>query len=329
MESLKDTMTRLVPMDEEHYQPSLLSLQGLPSSAALSTLLSDLEQRIEHEEHWRRRSYLLADVALCERRLTLALQRDRIQATRPADCWCLGTGGRRIMTVDIGAPLSEVVWLETCGCEDGQREAIRRDTLIPEARAKANEVMRVGKWSHTGIPLRLQGCRLWTWPTASKRLDGAEMLGARQDWSVYIWGPTGRGKTGLAIGYAWEYLQRFAPPTIRFVDAPALFASLRATYNRQGESEDAIINLYARCGLLILDDLGAEQVKDTTWLEDRLYQIVGHRHANMLPTVITSNVGLDELAGRIGERNGWRIAEMVGTGNVLNLTGCHNLREEP
>ena len=113
------------------------------------------------------------------------------------------------------------------------------------------------------------------------------------------------------------------------MDAPALFASLRATYNRQGESEDAIINLYARCGLLILDDLGAEQVKDTTWLEDRLYQIVGHRHANMLPTVITSNVGLDELAGRIGERNGWRIAEMVGTGNVLNLTGCHNLREEP
>ena len=45
--------------------------------------------------------------------------------------------------------------------------------------------------------------------------------------------------------------------------------------------------------LLILDDLGAES--STAWADEKLYQIVVHRHELRLPTVITSTFSLDEL----------------------------------
>jgi len=284
-----------------------------------------MQSRLEAEEDWRSVDRIRVEMGMVERRLALAERRDSIQATRPPDCWCLGTGGRRIMTVNIGDPNSEVVWLETCGCPDGQAEAMRRDRLIPEAREKASTAERNGKWARSGIPLRFQDCRLGTWPTARRRADILAMLTPRAR-SLYIWGPFGVGKTGLAVGYAWDYLTKMNPITLRFVTVPDLLASLRATYST-GQTEEHIITLYSRCGLLVLDDLGAEQVKDTGWLEDRLYRIIGHRHAEELPTVFTSNLDLDHVADRVGPRVTDRIAEMVGRGNVLNLTGCPNLRE--
>ena len=45
--------------------------------------------------------------------------------------------------------------------------------------------------------------------------------------------------------------------------------------------------------LLVLDDLGAE--RSTPWAEDKLYQIIVHRHETRLPTVITTSFTLDAL----------------------------------
>jgi DNA replication protein DnaC len=51
-----------------------------------------------------------------------------------------------------------------------------------------------------------------------------------------------------------------------------------------------------RCAsLLVLDDLGSEQ--DTPWARTEIYRLVNYRYQASLPTVITSNVDLDKLAG--------------------------------
>ena len=45
--------------------------------------------------------------------------------------------------------------------------------------------------------------------------------------------------------------------------------------------------------------------RSTPWAEEKLYQIVVHRHETRLPTVITSNSSIDELEKfrpRIGSR---------------------------
>ena len=47
----------------------------------------------------------------------------------------------------------------------------------------------------------------------------------------------------------------------------------------------------------MLDDLGAES--QTPWAQEKLFQLINHRYNEQLPTVITSNVDLDRMDGRI------------------------------
>jgi len=57
---------------------------------------------------------------------------------------------------------------------------------------------------------------------------------------------------------------------------------------------------YQRVNLLVLDDLGAE-VK-TAWAVEKLETIINTRCENELPTVITTNCGIDEFTDRIRSR---------------------------
>ncbi|MBP9041487.1 MAG: ATP-binding protein, partial [Anaerolineaceae bacterium] len=53
-------------------------------------------------------------------------------------------------------------------------------------------------------------------------------------------------------------------------------------------------------GLLVLDDLGAQN--STKWAGEKLFQIVDYRYARKLPTVVTTNLDLEELDDRIRSR---------------------------
>ena len=52
--------------------------------------------------------------------------------------------------------------------------------------------------------------------------------------------------------------------------------------------------------LLILDDFGTQNA--TAWAQEKLFQIINYRYINKLPTVITTNLMLDEIEGRIRSR---------------------------
>jgi DNA replication protein DnaC len=52
--------------------------------------------------------------------------------------------------------------------------------------------------------------------------------------------------------------------------------------------------------LLVLDDLGTQNA--TPWAEEKIFQIINFRYLSRLPTVITTNVGLEDLDGRISSR---------------------------
>ena len=151
--------------------------------------------------------------------------------------------------------------------------------------------------------------------------------------SWFFWGAFGTGKTGLAIGYTREWVQNEwgeeSTKPVLFRTVPRLMTELRATYNRERDSdtptEEQLLKQFTEASLLILDDLGAEQVRNTGWLEDRLYQIIGERHDNVRATIFTSNMSLEELAGRIGERVTWRIVEMCGKERIVHIEGP-NLR---
>jgi len=163
--------------------------------------------------------------------------------------------------------------------------------------------------------------------------EWAQMARLRRSW--YLWGPYGTGKTSLAICIALILLDNFAylygydegcVGKLVFTSTPDLLSRLRDTYNGR-ESELDVVEHYANAHILILDDIGAEHCANSEWLADRLYQIIGARHGEERTTIFTSNLGLPNLAERIGERITWRIVEMCGRDNILKIDG-RNLRDE-
>ena len=75
---------------------------------------------------------------------------------------------------------------------------------------------------------------------------------------------------------------------------PDLLDHVRATFGPDStEKYDEVFEQVKSAPLLILDDLGAES--STSWAQEKLYQIVVHRQNNRLPTVITTNLTVDDI----------------------------------
>jgi DNA replication protein DnaC len=125
--------------------------------------------------------------------------------------------------------------------------------------------------------------------------------------SLVLYGEAGRGKTSLAVASMKLRVERDQCDAL-FITTPKLLDRIRETYS--GRSEDAeaeVLHLVETVGLLVLDDLGAERVTD--WVREKLFTILNARHDALLPTIYTSNLGPEELAGHIGGRTAERLKE--------------------
>lgn len=262
------------------------------------------------------------------RRYEQCLLRDTIRALRPADCWCMGSGAGQLVRVIGGG-----VELRFCDCAEGQAAGEANRVKAAQERATMRQERADRAWANADVPRRFLDCRLATSPVrASLPALIARMEAApRESW--YLWSEgTGTGKTGTAAAYLWQMVycgenEHGRPPSALFVKVPDLLSMLRATYNRSdGPREIDILDRYATVDVLVLDELGAERAKDQEWLEDRLYQVIGRRHDDLRQTVITSNLSIEQVSKRIGERLAWRIVEMCGPGNIVQFRGS-NLRD--
>lgn len=115
---------------------------------------------------------------------------------------------------------------------------------------------------------------------------------------IFFTGAYGTGKTHLAAAIANEALEHGVANI--FQPVPDLLDQLRASFGRIGESYQERFDRVRTIPLLVLDDLGTQN--DTGWAEEKLYQIINYRYVNKLPTVITTNVALREMDGRIASR---------------------------
>ena len=115
---------------------------------------------------------------------------------------------------------------------------------------------------------------------------------------LFLTGRYGTGKTHLAAAIANEAITRGI--SCIFQPVPDLLDQLRMGYGNTTDSYEDRFERVRSIPLLILDDLGAQS--STPWAEEKLYQIINHRYTNKLPTVITSNVSLREMDGRVASR---------------------------
>ena len=109
-------------------------------------------------------------------------------------------------------------------------------------------------------------------------------------------GPSGVGKTHLALAVAWEWFEDGFD--VLFSRADDLLDWLRQGYddNTYHKRFDSIRQRH----LLVLDDLGTEQAKD--WAGEKLDRIVDWRYINRLPLVVTTNAKSEDLAARVASR---------------------------
>lgn len=124
-------------------------------------------------------------------------------------------------------------------------------------------------------------------------------------------GPVGSGKSFLAGCIANALLDM--GKEVMMVVVPDLLDEIRATYDqdkydRHAVTELGIIDAARKVRILILDDLGAHNY--TEWTRNKIYNIINYRLNNRLPTVITTNLSLENLEDYLGERTTSRLIQM-------------------
>ena len=115
---------------------------------------------------------------------------------------------------------------------------------------------------------------------------------------LLLQGGYGCGKTHLAAAVA-NYAVSMGVPTL-FLTVPDLLDTLRFAYNDADTTFEDRFDEIRNARLLILDDFGTQNA--TGWAQEKLFQIVNYRYINKLPTVVTTNLLLDEIEARIRSR---------------------------
>ncbi len=118
-----------------------------------------------------------------------------------------------------------------------------------------------------------------------------------QGW-LLLEGGYGCGKTHLAAAIA-NFAVSQGRPTL-FITVPDLLDSLRFAFSDPETTFEARFEQIRNADLLVLDDFGTQNA--TGWAQEKLFQIINYRYINKLPTVITTNLMLDEIESRIRSR---------------------------
>jgi DNA replication protein DnaC len=116
-----------------------------------------------------------------------------------------------------------------------------------------------------------------------------------RNWLVLA-GNVGSGKSHLAFAIANALLNRGVG--VYWETMPELRDALRAGY-KDGSYDDRF-TLMKRVPVLILDDLGTENASD--WVAEKLFQLFNARYLKSAPTVVTTNLDIENAEAKLSER---------------------------
>ncbi|MFH0964721.1 MAG: ATP-binding protein [Planctomycetota bacterium] len=186
--------------------------------------------------------------------------------------------------------------------EKQRQELARRLALIDE-----------GADTGLGVPKRYWGVTL---AKTTRIPDNASALDTVMAWQedprgmLMLWGRVGVGKTHFAVAVLHELYLRGCDG-LRFLDVAKLIAALR----RQVFDADLERERIAREDVLVLDDLGLQG--GTDWAREHVVSLISRREAEERPTIVTSNLSLEELSKAFDDR----LASRLAGGKVIRMGG--------
>lgn len=139
---------------------------------------------------------------------------------------------------------------------------------------------------------------------------------------LYIWSAgTGTGKTSWACKIMGYYFRKIAfrsglENEGLYIFLPTFLEDLRSVYDTPDPEFEEELEMVKKCKLLIIDDIGAE--KPSEWVRERLLSFINTRVSNGLSTIYTSNLSLEELEIKMGQRVASRIK---GSTKEIQLSG--------
>lgn len=215
------------------------------------------------------------------------------------------------------------LWTPCPACGEEQR---KEDLRQEQEKAEANRQWAINTIiGRSGIPTRfadrtLDGFKAAT-PEQERVLKICRAYAERFDdrlsngGGLVMCGQPGTGKTHLACAIA-NHIAKHGRTSL-FLSVMQAVRRVKDTWGRKdGESEAEALGKMLKPDLLILDEVGVQFGSEAEKLI--LFEIINGRYSEMLPTILISNLSVDELKGYLGERVIDRMNE--GGGATLAFT---------